>query len=154
MSWITVAWSMMASAILTLALLHLFIWFNQTRQWAHLAFSIAAIAVAVIAGMEFMGMRAASIEQMAALLRWAHLPFLVIWVALACFVRFHFDAGRLWLAWTVCGLRTLALILRGVDLFVTVNIIIRLFFSKWNYILWQFNFFDIRLCQNIPTVIK
>jgi Integrase core domain. len=42
----------------------------------------------------------------------------------------------------------------GVDLFVTVNIIIRLFFSKWNYILWQFNFFDIRLCQNIPTVIK
>ena len=43
---------------------------------------------------------------------------------------------------------------RGVDLFVTVNIIIRLFFSKWNYILWQFNFFDIRLCQNIPTVIK
>ena len=42
----------------------------------------------------------------------------------------------------------------GVDLFVRVNIIIRLFFSKWNYILWQFNFFDIRLCQNIPTVIK
>ena len=42
----------------------------------------------------------------------------------------------------------------GVDLFVTVNIIICLFFSKWNYILWQFNFFDIRLCQNIPTVIK
>ena len=42
----------------------------------------------------------------------------------------------------------------GVDLFVTVNIIIRLFFSKWKYILWQFNFFDIRLCQNIPTVIK
>jgi tRNA-splicing ligase RtcB len=43
---------------------------------------------------------------------------------------------------------------RVVDLFVTVNIIIRLFSSKWNYILWQFNFFDIRLCQNIPTVIK
>ena len=111
MSWVTVVWSMMASAILTLALLHLFIWFNQRRQWAHLAFSIAAFAVAVIAGMEFMAMRAASIEQMAALLRWTHLPVLVIWVALACFVRFHFDAGRLWLAWTVCGLRTLALTL-------------------------------------------
>ena len=34
---------------------------------------------------------------------------------------------------------------RGVDLFVTADIIIRLFFSKWNDILWQCNFFDIRL---------
>ncbi|MDD5321468.1 MAG: ATP-binding protein [Methylococcales bacterium] len=111
MSWITVIWSMIASAILTLALLHLLVWLNQRRQWAHLFFSIAAIAVAVIAGMEFMGMRAASIEQMSTLLRWCHLPFLVIWVAIAFFVRFHFGTGRLWLAWTVCGLRTLALIL-------------------------------------------
>jgi two-component system sensor kinase FixL len=111
MSWITVAWSMMASAILTLALLHLFIWFNQRQQWAHLAFSIAAFAAAVLAGMEFMGMRAVSIEQMATLQRWAHLPVLVIWVAIVFFVRFYFNAGRLWLAWTVCGLRALALIL-------------------------------------------
>ena len=58
------------------------------------------------------GMRAASIEQMAALLRWIHLPVLVIWVAIVCFVRFYFNAGRLWLAWTVCGLRTLALLLK------------------------------------------
>ena len=111
MSWITVAWSMMASAILTLALQHLFIWSNQRRQWAHLAFSIAAIAAAVVAGMEFMGMRAVNIEQMATLQRWVHLPVLVIWVAIVFFVRFYFNAGRLWLAWTVCGLRTLALTL-------------------------------------------
>jgi hypothetical protein len=111
MSWITVGWSMMVSAILTLALLHLFIWFNQRRQWAHLFFSIAAVAVAVITGMEFMAMRAVNTEQMATLLRWAHLPLFVLWVAIVFFVRFYFDAGRLWLAWTVCGLRALALIL-------------------------------------------
>ena len=111
MSWITVAWSMMASAILTLALQHLFIWFNQRRQWAHLFFSIAAVAVAVITVMEFMVMRATSVEQMATLLRWSQVPLFVIWVAIVCFVRFYFDAGRLWLAWTVCGLRGLALIL-------------------------------------------
>ena len=111
MSWITVAWSMMASAILTLALLHFFIWFNQRQQWAHLAFSIAAFAAAVLAGMEFMGMRATSIEQMAALQRWVHLPVLIIWVAIVFFVRFYFNAGRLWLVWTVCGLRVFALIL-------------------------------------------
>lgn len=111
MSWITVAWSIMASAILTLALLHLFIWFNQTRQWAHLFFSIAAVGVTVIAGMEFLAMRAASIDQMATLLRWSQLPLFVVWVAIVCFVRFYFNAGRLWLAWTVCSLRALALIL-------------------------------------------
>ena len=111
MSWITVVWSMMASVILTLALLHLIIWFNQRRQWAHLCLAIAAIAVAVITAIEFMCMRAASVEQMAALLRWVHLPLFVVWVAIVCFVRFYFNAGRLWLAWTVCGLRTLALLL-------------------------------------------
>jgi two-component system sensor kinase FixL len=111
MSWITVVWSMMASAILTLALLHLFIWFNQRRQWTHLCFAIAAVAVAVITGMEFMVMRAVSIEQMATLLRWAQLPLFVVWVAIVCFVRFYFAAGRLWLAWTVFSLRALALIL-------------------------------------------
>ena len=111
MSWITVVWSMMASAILTLALLHLFIWFNQRRQWAHLSLSIAAIAVAVITAIEFMCMRAASVEQMAALLRWVQIPLFVVWVAIVCFVRFYFNTGRLWLAWTVCGLRTLALLL-------------------------------------------
>ena len=111
MSWITVVWSMMASVILTLALLHLIIWFNQRRQWAHLCLAIAAIAVAVITAIEFMCMRAASVEQMAALLRWVQIPLFVVWVAIVCFVRFYFNTGRLWLAWTVCGLRTLVLLL-------------------------------------------
>jgi two-component system sensor kinase FixL len=102
---------MMASSILTLALLHLFIWLNQRQQWAHLAFSIAAFATAMLAGMELMSIRAVSIEQIATLQRWAHLPVLVIWVAIVFFVRFYFNAGHLWLAWTVCGLRALALIL-------------------------------------------
>jgi len=76
MSWITIAWSMMASSILTLALLHLFIWFHQTRQWAHLFFSIAAFAVAVTSGFEFLIMRAVTIEQMASLLLGVKFHFL------------------------------------------------------------------------------
>ncbi len=35
-------------------------------------------------------------------------------VSLVGFVRLHLRAGRLWLAWTVCGLRTLSLILNFV----------------------------------------
>ena len=101
---------MMASAILTLALLHLVIWFNQRRQWAHLCLSITAVAVAVITGMELMGMRTTSIDQMASLLRWVHLPLFIIYVAVVFYMRFYFHAGRLWLALTVCGLRALALL--------------------------------------------
>jgi hypothetical protein len=44
MSWITVVWSMIASAILTLALLYLVIWFNQRRQWAHLWIGIYTLS--------------------------------------------------------------------------------------------------------------
>ncbi|MEC4747049.1 ATP-binding protein [Methylomicrobium sp. Wu6] len=111
MSWITVLWSMLASASLTFALLPLFIWAKGIQTWANLSFAVAAVAVAIITGLELMAMRTTSIEQMATILRWVHLPILVLWVAIVCFVRFYFDAGRSWLAWTGAGLRVLALIL-------------------------------------------
>ena len=111
MSWITVLWSMLASVSLAFALLHLFIWAKGIQPWANLSFAIAAIAIAVITGMELMAMRTTSIEQMALILRWAHLPILVLWLAIICFVRCYFDAGRSWLAWLAVGLRAVALIL-------------------------------------------
>lgn len=111
MSWITVLWSMLASTSLTFALLHLFLWAKGIKPWANFSFAVAAVAAAVITGMELMAMRTTSIEQMAFILRWSHLPILVLWVAIVCFVRCYFDAGRSWLAWTVVVLRVLALTL-------------------------------------------
>ncbi|HEY8218467.1 MAG TPA: ATP-binding protein [Methylobacter sp.] len=111
MSWITVLWSMLASASLAFALLHLFIWAKGIQPWANLSFATAAIAIAVITGMELMAMRTTSIGQMALILRWVHLPILVLWLAIICFVRCYFDAGRSWLAWLAVGLRAVALIL-------------------------------------------
>jgi PAS domain S-box-containing protein len=46
--------------------------------------------------------------------RWAHLPAWVLIVSLVGFVRLYLRAGRLWLAWTICGVRTLSLILNFV----------------------------------------
>ena len=40
MSWITVIWSMVASACLTLAAMHLLIWFKKRTAWANLLFSL------------------------------------------------------------------------------------------------------------------
>src|SRR5438132_12204179 len=58
-----------------------------------------------------MSMRAETTVQYGALLRWAHLPVWILIVSLVWFVRFYLRAGRLWLAWSICGLRTLALVL-------------------------------------------
>ncbi|MGR8979477.1 MAG: sensor histidine kinase [Gammaproteobacteria bacterium] len=111
MSWITMLWSMLVSASLTFALLHLFIWAKGIRPWANLSFAATAVAVAFITGMELMIMRTTAIEQMSTLLRWVNLPLLALWLGIVCFVRFYFDAGRSWLAWSAISLRALALIL-------------------------------------------
>jgi len=102
---------MLAATSLTFALLHFFLCAKDIKPWANLSFAVAAVAVAVITGMELMAMRSTSIEQMATVLRWVQLPVLVLWVAIVCFVRCYFDAGRSWLAWTGGVLRVLALIL-------------------------------------------
>jgi two-component system, LuxR family, sensor kinase FixL len=111
MSWITIAWSMAASACLTLAIVHLVIWLRQTDQLAHLLFSVTAISVTAIAACELLMMRAQTTEQFGTVLRWAHLPLFFAVVSVVGFVRFYFRAGRPWLAYTVCGLRLLALII-------------------------------------------
>jgi hypothetical protein len=54
MSWVTIIWAMIASACLTLAMVHLVVWFKQTGQRAHLLFSVTAISVAAIAACELL----------------------------------------------------------------------------------------------------
>ena len=47
MSWITIIWSIVASAYLTLALIHFYIWVRERRRYAYLLFSISALAAAL-----------------------------------------------------------------------------------------------------------
>jgi two-component system sensor kinase FixL len=56
-------------------------------------------------------MRAESPAQFATALRWLHFAAWVIIVSLIGFVLFYMRAGRPWLAWTVCTLRTFSLLL-------------------------------------------
>jgi two-component system sensor kinase FixL len=111
MSLTTIAWSMAASACLTLAILHLLIWCKSTGQWAHLLFSVTAISVAAIAAAELLIMHAASPEQLGRAIWWAHIPVFFTIAAIVVFVRLYFNAGRLWLAYAVCGTRLLDLII-------------------------------------------
>ena len=111
MSWITIVWSMNAAACLTLAAIYLVVWCKQRQVLAHLIFSITAVAAAAIAGFELAMMHAGTVGQYEALIRWIHVPVWVLTVAFVAFVRLYLHAGRPWLAWSICGLRTLVLIL-------------------------------------------
>ena len=111
MSWITIVWSMNATACLTLAGIYLLVWYKQREDWVYLAFAFTAVAGAALTVFELALLRAQTTAQYAALLRWVQLPVWVLFLSLVVFVRLYLRAGRPWLAWSVCGLRTLTLIL-------------------------------------------
>ncbi len=111
MSSVTVVWSMIASACLTLAAMHLLVWFRRRTAWAHLFFSLSAAGTAAYAGCELSMMRAETPAAFGLAFRWAHVPGWVTVVSLVAFARLYLRAGRSWLAWTVCGVRTLSLLL-------------------------------------------
>jgi two-component system sensor kinase FixL len=111
MSWVTVIFSMTASACLTTALIYGFIWWRQRDSWAYLLFALAALAAAALAASDEAEMHAVSPAQFSSALRWGQLCAWVLILLLAGFVRLYFRAGRPWLFWSVYGLRTLSLIL-------------------------------------------
>jgi two-component system, LuxR family, sensor kinase FixL len=133
MSWITIVWSMNAAACLTLAAIYLVVWCKQRQGLAHLVFSITAVAAAAIAGFELAMMHAGTVGQYEALIRWIHLPVWVLTVAFVAFVRLYLHAGRPWLAWSICGLRTMVLILNFI---LTPNLNFRRITSLRHFSWW------------------
>src|SRR5213079_1131003 len=111
MSWVTMLWSMDAALCFTLAGIYLLVWFKQREGWEHLLFSCSAVAAGIIAMLELASMRAETTAQYGLLVRWAHLPVWILIVSIVWFVRLYLRAGRPWLAWSICGLRTVALVL-------------------------------------------
>jgi two-component system, LuxR family, sensor kinase FixL len=114
MSWVTIVWSMVASACLTLAAVHMLVWFRRREVWAHALFALSAVGTALLAACELWVMRAETPAQFGVAVRWGHVAFWVLMISLVGFVRVYMRAGRPWLAWTVCGVRTLSLILNFV----------------------------------------
>ena len=111
MSWVTIIWSMVASACLTLAALNLLVWCKKRAEWANLLFSLTAVGTAGMAYCELWMMRAETPGQFGTALRWLHVPAWALLLALVGFVRLYLRAGRPWLAWSFVGLRTLSLLL-------------------------------------------
>src|SRR5262245_47940277 len=103
MSLVTVVWSMIGAACLTLAAIHFPVWWRNRDALATLSFAIAAISTAAIALCELLALKAATPAAYASALRWLHVPVAVLFVALAGFAYNYLEAGRRWLAATAIG---------------------------------------------------
>lgn len=110
MSWIVPVWSMAAGVCLTLAGLHFLVWLRSRELLANLLFAIAALAASAIALQEIALMRAQSPADYGEVLRWMHVSVAIIVIAIVWFIRLYLQAGRIWLAWVVSGLRALVLL--------------------------------------------
>ena len=111
MSLITIIWSVSASACLTLAAINFLFWSRNHKAWANLLFSLTATSTGAFAFCELWMMRANTPAEFAAVLKWGHIVVWLLLVSNVGFVRLYLKSGRIWLAWTACGLRTLALLL-------------------------------------------
>ena len=82
MSWITVIWSMVASACLTLEMVHLLVWWRRRDEPSDMLFAVAATATALVVACELWMMRAGSTEEFGVALRWLHVPVWLLIVSL------------------------------------------------------------------------
>ena len=110
MSWVTVIWSMVASASLTLAVIYFLVWWRNRTTWANLLFAMTAASTAVFTICELRQMRVGTAGRLLSAMRWTHVALLGVLVSTVWFVTFYLGAGRRWLAWTVSGLRTFYLL--------------------------------------------
>jgi two-component system, LuxR family, sensor kinase FixL len=117
--WLTIAYSMLASACLTVGFIHASIWSRQRDTWSNLLFALAAFGIAAFTACDLAAQLAPSPAEYGVVVRYAHLALWVGLIPLAVFVRVRFRAGRYWLLWTFCALRTLSLFL---DFFTGENL--------------------------------
>ncbi len=110
MSWVTVIWSMVASACLTLAVIYFLVWWSNRTAWANLFFAMTAASTAAFTLCELRQMRVGTPGELLSAMRWTHVALLGVLVSTTWFVTFYLGAGRRWLAWTVSGLRVFYLL--------------------------------------------
>ena len=122
MSWVTIIWSMIAASCLTLGVIYSVVWYRSRVSLAHLLFSLSAVSTAVFAFFELWLMRAETPAELMLAMKWAQVPIYTWLLSILWFVRIYLDAGRMWLAWTISGLRTIYLL---IGLLLVPNVIFR-----------------------------
>ena len=111
LSFVTIVWSMIATAAVLLGLMHLSRWAMDRSERVDLTFAIVALSFVGVSIAEIGTMQARSADAWVFWVRWCHLPLAVMIVATVVFVRQYLGTGRKWLAGAVIGLRLVILCL-------------------------------------------
>lgn len=106
-----IAWPLMAGMCVAIGVIHLLTWIKLPQQRANLVFFLMAFSVAGLILFELQLMHAPSPEEYEHLVRWLHIPSYLFFISLVLFVRVYFNAGRLWLAWSIGVLRSATVII-------------------------------------------
>ena len=106
-SWATVVWLLVASASITIGVIHLSIGIRQPRR-DHLWFGLTGISNAALAIFELALMRSATPQHAGEVLRRLHVPLFLYVASFVLFIRAYFDAGRAWLAGAAIAARGIA----------------------------------------------
>jgi two-component system, LuxR family, sensor kinase FixL len=110
MSWITIIWSMVASACLTLAFIHFYIWVRDTRRYAYFLFSLAALGAALTGIFELFTLQAQSVSQYDWAMYWGQIPEALFVIVIGWFIRVYFHVGHRWILITIAALWTVLLV--------------------------------------------
>ncbi len=94
MSWVAIIWAVSVAVSLTLGAIHVVVWFQNRKAWTNLWFSIMALAVAAVAGVELALMRAETVAQSTMLPRSLRGLLLLTIVFLIGFILCYFGPGR------------------------------------------------------------
>src|SRR5690348_9902520 len=111
MSLVTVVWSMIAAASLTLAAVHLPVWLRNHGARANLAFAIVATCTGALSYVELRLLQSKTTTEFGEAMRWGHVPIAVLLAALAAFAHYYLDAGWRALAIVAVGVRLISLVL-------------------------------------------
>ena len=122
MSWITIIWSMIAASCLTLGVIYFVVWYRSRASLAPLLFSLSAVSTAAFAFFELSLMRAETPAELMLAFKWSQVPIYTWLLSILWFVRIYLGAGRMWLAWTITGMRTIYLL---IGLLLVPNVVLR-----------------------------
>jgi PAS domain S-box-containing protein len=114
MIWPTILCASVAAACLTIAAVHLLIWWKDRATRANLAFSVLAVGVALFAWCCLLMMRARTPEAFAWALWWTNLTVFVMVCGVVGFVITYFRTARPWLGHAAWLLRLITVVAHAV----------------------------------------
>src|SRR5438046_9305636 len=98
MSWLTTIWTVIASACLTLAAIHVHVWMWQRQAVGNAAFALLAASVAGMAYAEVHLLHADTTSEFGRMLWWYQITIWTGLIAPVAFVLFPFHPGRVRMA--------------------------------------------------------